>query len=144
FLCLVAVAHRLVGGGPALVPPSARAVTGLVGRVGFGAGADGVPLGAGGAEPDQPQLLAHVVGGPLRFGRVGVADYPQSAVGHAAHVRPTGGAEREERFVPGGALVGGVMAWFGADRIVGVLVAVCFPVGSDRGRLVLPVVLGRG
>src|SRR5262249_55005358 len=46
----------------------------------------------------------------------------------------------EEGFVPGGALVGGVVGGFGADRVGGVVVTVDFPAGADRGGLGLPLV----
>ena len=81
-------------------------------------------------------------GCPLGFGGVGVADEPQAAVGHAADVGPVDRAEGEERFVPGGALVGCVVGGFGADRVGGMVVAVGFPVGADRGCLVLPFLPG--
>ena len=83
-----------------------------------------------------------MAGCPLGFGGVGVADEPQAAVGHAADVGPVGRAEGEEGFVPGGALVGCVVGGFGADRVGGVVVAVGFAVGADRGCLVLPFLPG--
>ena len=143
FLLPVAVAHRPVGGGQDLVPPGARMVAGLAGGVGFGGGADGAQVGVGRAEPGQPQFPADVAGCPGGLGGVGVADQPQSAVGHGTDVRPVGRAEGEERLVPGGPLIRRVPGGLGADRVVGVVVAVRLPVGGDRGRLALPFAGGR-
>src|SRR6185437_13340382 len=49
-----------------------------------------------------------------------------------------GGGEGSEGLVPGGAGFGGGGAGFGADRVGGVVVAVQFAVGADRGGAFLP------
>ena len=44
--------------------------------------------------------------------------------------------------MPGGALAGCLVAGFGAGGVAGVVIPVHFPVGGDRGRVVLPVAAG--
>ena len=124
------------------MPPGAVVVAGLAGGVGFGVGADGAQVGVEGAEPGQPQLLADVAGCPGGLGGVGVAEQPQPPVGHGPDVGPVGRAEGGEGLVPGGPLVRRLAAGFGADRVVGMVVAVHLAVGGDRGCLVLPVAAG--
>src|ERR1700735_5812768 len=128
----VAVAHRPVAGGPELVPVGALVIAVFAGRRCLCVGAGRIPVGLVRADADQPQLSPDVPGCPVGLGGVGVADEPQAPVGHGADVRPVDWAEGEEGFVPCGALVGGVVGGFGADRVPWVVVAVHLAVGSDR------------
>src|SRR6185437_3719389 len=50
--------------------------------------------------------------------------------------------EGEESFIPGGPLIRRVLGGFGADRVVGVVMAVYLPVGRDRRSLALPFLPG--
>ena len=106
--------------------------------MGFGVGADGTQGGVEGAEPGQPQFLSDMAGCPGGLGGVGVAEQPQLAVGHGPDAGAAGRAEGGEGLVPGGPLVWPLVAGFGADRVVGVVIAVGLAVGGDRGCLGLP------
>ena len=86
FALLVEVAHGPVAGGQSLLPCSAVAGTGLAGGGGFGGGADRAQTSVEGAEPGQPQFLGDMRGCLGGLGGVGVADEPQSAVGHGTDV----------------------------------------------------------
>jgi hypothetical protein len=80
-----------------------------------------------------------VAGRPGHLGGVSVAEQPQPTVGKSAGIGLVGWAESGKCFVPGGPLVWGLLARFGADGVAGMVVAVSLPVGRDRGGLVLPV-----
>jgi hypothetical protein len=91
-----------------------------------------------------PQLLPHIQGRPGGLGRVGVTGQPQLPVGHGPDVRLACRAEGGESLVPGGPLVGCLPGGRGADRVIGMVVAVHLPVRGDRGGLVFPVPTGGG
>ena len=124
------------------MPSGAVEVAVLAGAVGFGSGADGVQGGVEGAEPGEPQFFPVVPGCPGCLGGVCVAEQPQAPVGHGPDVGVTGRAEGGECLVPGRSLAGLGVRGLGPDRVIGVVVAVHFLVGADRGGLVLPAVPG--
>ena len=114
-------------------------VAALFGGAGVGAGAQAGQAGVPGSGADLAELVADVLGGPGGLDGVGVAQVQQPAVRHAAHVGAVGRAEGGQGLVPGGAHVGGGRGGFGADRVVGVVVAGQFPPGADGGGPFLPV-----
>ena len=86
FALLVEVAHGPVAGGQALLPYGAVLVAGLARGCSFGGGAERAQGSVEGAEPGQPQFLGDMRGCLGGLGGVGVADEPQSAVGHGTDV----------------------------------------------------------
>ena len=126
------------------MPGGADVVACLVCGTGFGAGTDAAQCGVGGTDPDLAKFLPGVPGSPRGLGGVGAADQPQPAVGHGTDIRSVGWAKGDERLMPGGSLVRYVAAGFGADRVIGVVIAVHFPVRGDSRRLVFPLAARAG
>ena len=113
---VVAVRELVLAGGGVVLAAA-------VGGLGFGAGAHGGQVGGPGGGADLAQLFPDVPGRPGGLDGVGVAQVPQPAVGHAAHVRPVGRAEGGQGLVPGGPNVRRGRGRFGPDRLGGVGVA---------------------
>ena len=141
-LLLVVVAHGPVAGGQVLVTCGAVVVAGLAGGLGFGVGADGAQGGVEGAEPGEPELFSDVTGCPGGLGGVAVGEQPQPPVGHGTDLRPACWAEGDEGLVPGGALVRGLVAGFGTDRVAGMVIAVHLTVRRNGGGLACPIAAG--
>src|SRR5258708_6464777 len=113
------------------MPSGALVLAAQAGDAFFGLGPSCGPAGVVGAGPDLLQLAADVAGCPGGLGGIGAAHVQQRSVGQAAQVDPVDRAERGERAVPGGAFLGAVPGWLGADGLGGMVVAVQLAVGAD-------------